>query len=95
MSSNRFFRILSILGISLVVTACVHVERQGPASQADQTKVVRTTGAACQAPSGPASDGAIAYRCSVPAGSVGECPQFLCRRCNNGTWGAEFPCQLR
>jgi hypothetical protein len=95
MSSNGCLKLLSILGISLVMSACVPVERDKPASQANQTNAVSQTTGACESPGGPVSDGVIAYRCSVPALTFASCPLYYCRRCNNGTWGGEYSCRLR
>jgi hypothetical protein len=89
----RRLTLLLALGIFSVIVGCVPVEQ--PSSKANQTRVVVISGGACQGPNGPVADGAVSYKCAVPGQNVAGCPRYVCQRCNNGTWGAEYSCQLQ
>jgi hypothetical protein len=86
-------KLVPVLALCSLMAACVHVERSS--SEPDRSIVVKTVGGACQASNGPVADGTVIYRCSQPNAGVANCPQYMCQRCNNGTWGGEYACQMR
>ena len=92
MSSNRCFKLLSIMGVLLMVAACSQMS--GATAPADQTVTVKSAGGACQSAAGPVADGTIASRCAMPGQGITNCPRYVCSRCTNGTWGGEYTCQL-
>jgi hypothetical protein len=90
MSSIRCLKLLSVVGVLLVFAGCAHEE--APASQAEQTAVVKPAGA-CQADDGGVvAEGTISSRCAVPGTGVTDCPRYLCKRCTSGAWGGEYTC---
>jgi hypothetical protein len=97
MSSNRYgtrWRIASlVLALVTCTTACTTAQPTTPlASEALDSK---PPGGACQTSNGLVSNGNIVYHCVLPGQSFINCPQHVCQRCNNGTFGAEYACLLR
>lgn len=93
MSSVRCLKLWSALGICTALAACAQVG--GSAPQASQSAAVKPAGS-CQTPDGSlVADSTIVHRCAIPGQTVTGCPQYLCQRCNDGTWSNEYSCSLR
>lgn len=93
MSLNRCWKLLPIVGVSVVLVACGQMG--GATSRGDETVIAKPAGGACQSVDGPVADGTIVSKCAVPGQGVTDCPRYTCRRCNGGTWGGEYTCRLR
>lgn len=93
MSSNRGWKLLPLVGMSFLLAACAQMG--GATSSADGAAIAKPAGGACQSTDGPVADGTIVAKCAVPGQGVTDCPRYLCRRCNGGTWGGEYTCRLR
>ena len=93
MSLIRCLKSLSALAVCCVLAACA--QDAGPPQQTAQTAVVKPAGS-CQTPDGSlVEDSTVVHRCAIPGQTVTGCPQYLCQRCNGGTWSNEYSCPLR
>lgn len=89
MSSYRCLKLLTAVGICSFAAACVHVERSE--SQRDQAIVAKSPGA-CRGADFVVADGTVMSKCAIPGQGVNDCSRYICQRCNNGTWGEQYPC---
>jgi hypothetical protein len=93
-SSLQWLKTALVFGSCLLIGACVQV----PNTQADVASTPSAPSGAdgsCKSPQGWVREGTISYRCTLPAQYIQQCPQYFCRRCTSGTWGAEYSCTLR
>jgi hypothetical protein len=92
MFAMRCLKLFAVIGLCAVAAACVHVEGSSPPPA---RPVVVKPVSSCLTPNHDiVADGTVVHRCALPGQTVTQCPQYLCQRCNNGTWTSEYTCRL-